>query len=441
VRQCLRLTELQREVQDLRIELDGGGALERLLNGRTNDEKSVIRPDDGLLLAHQRQHLVGKRFVANRSIRHDRNGTQRRFQAGCRDWHDWTANCAKRSDVWRLGVRHGHDLRSLTVHGAMDGTVVRRREPSGYYRRLGIHNDEILQAHRLVRSIVRRDRDVPGGRISSAEVALVAYHQLAAHGSARDANDGVEQALIDMAGGGRHPPIIIYSRNVEAVYRTKAQVAAVALRGAIRRGELRPGERIDVEQLSARLQMSITPVREALRQLEAEGLVVNHPHREIRVAEFSTDAAEELYALRALLEGWATQLSVPRLTAEDVRELQHLHELQELAWERNEPMLAAEYNEKWHMKLYSAAGKSPYLREFVLRLWNAFPWTTTWQVPGRGNVSVADHAMIMERVCAKDGKGAGELLRRHILNGKQLVMKQLANPGQGENASDAAVTS
>jgi DNA-binding GntR family transcriptional regulator len=77
------------------------------------------------------------------------------------------------------------------------------------------------------------------------------------------------------------------------------------------------------------------------------------------------------------------------------------------------------------MKLYTAAGESPYLKEFILRLWNAFPWTTAWQVPGRGELSIADHSAIMECVRARDAAGAGELIRKHILHGKQFVIQKL----------------
>jgi DNA-binding GntR family transcriptional regulator len=208
-------------------------------------------------------------------------------------------------------------------------------------------------------------------------------------------------------------------------YRTKAQLAADSLRASIRRGELAPGERIDIDVLCARLRMSVTPIREALRQLEAEGLVVNHPHREIRVAAFPVEAAAELYELRAVLEELATRLSAGAMTPSRLDALERLLALQAEAWRGGDPTRAAELNERWHMTLYEGAGASPYLREFISRLWNAFPWTTMWSVPGRGDASLSDHAEILQAIRAGEPTRAGELMRSHILRGKQLVVDQL----------------
>src|SRR5438034_1476752 len=97
---------------------------------------------------------------------------------------------------------------------------------------------------------------------------------------------------------------------------TKAQLAAEHLHHAIRRGDLAPGERIDMEQLSAQLGMSATPIREALRALEKEGLVTIEPHREARVKAFSADDVDGLFELRAVLEPYAMRLSVDHLQPE-----------------------------------------------------------------------------------------------------------------------------
>jgi DNA-binding GntR family transcriptional regulator len=128
--------------------------------------------------------------------------------------------------------------------------------------------------------------------------------------------------------------------------------------------------------------MSSTPIREALRLLEAVGLVVAEPHRGIRVADFTAADAAEVYDLRALLEGYATKLAVPNLTDEDVHQLDRLASSRRDALKRGDAPESARYNEEWHMGIYRGANKTAFLYEFVARLCNAFRGRPR-AVPGR----------------------------------------------------------
>ena len=213
---------------------------------------------------------------------------------------------------------------------------------------------------------------------------------------------------------------------LEFQYLTKTQAAAEALRRAIEQGDLLPGESIDLRKLGQRLRMSVTPVREALRLLESEGLVVNDPHRRARVADFSVDSAAEVFDLRAMLEGFATQLSVPVLSEDDVAELERLALLFEQAVVGEDNAAAARYNKEWHMKIYQAVGQTQYLHDFIGRLWNAFPWTTSWAIRGRSRRSITAHAEIMEAVREKDAQRAGNLMTLHVAASKQRVIERLS---------------
>jgi DNA-binding GntR family transcriptional regulator len=216
---------------------------------------------------------------------------------------------------------------------------------------------------------------------------------------------------------------------LEPGYLTKAQYAATAIRGIIRGGELAPGQRIDQEALGQRLSMSATPIREALRQLEAEGLVTSEPHHGMRVADFSTNDASALYDLRALLESHATSLFVTQLADSDLDQLERLKAAHQGALIRADKTDANAQNEAWHFHIYRRAGEqSPYLLEFITRLWSAFPWTTAWMVPGRDVRSVRDHDDILAAIKERDPAEAGRLMHAHILGGKEFVLKRLGEP-------------
>src|ERR1700739_2717322 len=89
---------------------------------------------------------------------------------------------------------------------------------------------------------------------------------------------------------------------------------ADAIRLAILRGQLAPGQVLKQEELAKQFGLSRAPVREALRQLEAEGLVISYPHRGTVVAELSPEEIEEVFFIRITLETTVLQLAVPRMT-------------------------------------------------------------------------------------------------------------------------------
>lgn len=102
--------------------------------------------------------------------------------------------------------------------------------------------------------------------------------------------------------------------NLEAVHR--------ALRDAILRGDLAPGQVMSQVQLAQQMGVSRTPLREALRMLQHEGLIESEPNRRVRVAGYSVHDMEELYCTRIALESVAIRLTVPRLDSTDIAELE-----------------------------------------------------------------------------------------------------------------------
>jgi DNA-binding GntR family transcriptional regulator len=215
-------------------------------------------------------------------------------------------------------------------------------------------------------------------------------------------------------------------------YQTESQVAAEQLRTAIRHGVITPGTRLDIDSLVELLGMSTTPIREALRSLEAEGLLHSTPYRGVWVSECSPEAEAALYDLRAVLEPYAIRVGLPHLTEEDFARLEQLLQDEIRAVEAGDARAAGICNEEWHACIYARAEGTPYLIDFINRLWNIFPWSIAWDVGGRFERSIREHREILDALRAADADLAESLLRTHILSGKTLVVERLRQLRQAD---------
>jgi DNA-binding GntR family transcriptional regulator len=222
------------------------------------------------------------------------------------------------------------------------------------------------------------------------------------------------------------------------VHQTKTEIALQMLREGIRTGELKPGQRLRVTTLCDELAMSPTPIREALRLLQADGLVTYQPHQGITVAGLSAETTSEIVLLRATLEGLATELAVPKLEDAGVDELTKMHDQLARAFESGHGAQINELNSAWHWHIYYAA-KSSYLLEFIRRLWDRYPWRTMWVLPGRAQKSIDEHSSVMEAIVARDPVQAGARMRAHILSGeKSLLDSEADNRGDPTEGGERA---
>lgn len=197
------------------------------------------------------------------------------------------------------------------------------------------------------------------------------------------------------------------------MYKSKKDLVVDVIREAILSGELEPGERLLQDDLAERLQVSSTPVREALRQLESEGILQSSPNRGVRVAEVDWQAVREIYLIRADLEALATRMAVPRLTAADLKQLGTLHAQIEDLIRRNELKELRRLNYELHICIYQAAGM-PELLKIIRSLWTKFPWDTLHVLPNRAFMSADEHARLIAAMTAGEAEQAGQLMREHI---------------------------
>ncbi|MFG3040814.1 GntR family transcriptional regulator [Streptomyces sp. NPDC048330] len=151
---------------------------------------------------------------------------------------------------------------------------------------------------------------------------------------------------------------------------TAQQFVLAELRRAITSGELRPGDQIVQDSLAARFEVSRVPLREALKALEAEGLVVHHIHRGYFVAELSLADLEEIYRIRELLETEAVRVAVPLLPDATLTALEHIQEEVERAADAGDVPAMAAANRRFHFTLVEASAM-PRLVRLVTTLWDS----------------------------------------------------------------------
>jgi len=193
------------------------------------------------------------------------------------------------------------------------------------------------------------------------------------------------------------------------VYTSKTDLVAAMLREMIVAGQLGPGVPLRQRDLAAQFDVSATPIREALRRLEAEGLVVGDAHRGATVARPDQGAVADNYRIRAALEPLAAEMATERIESGALDELDEINGMIEQLPEGDGTY--REHNARFHFAIYQASG-SPVLVSLIRMLWQAMPGQPA---PGRSHAkSARQHAEIVAAIRRRDGDRAGVLTRQHI---------------------------
>jgi DNA-binding GntR family transcriptional regulator len=174
---------------------------------------------------------------------------------------------------------------------------------------------------------------------------------------------------------------------------TKQQRVYETLRERILNGAYGPGFRLVIDAAAAELAVSTVPVREAIRRLEAEGLVVYRPNVGARVAPAEPRLFDDELSLLAVLEGYATAAAAPLLTDADIARLYQTTDLMVSAMERMDPLAFGRHNREFHAVFADRCPNRPLvemLRELERRL-DAIRRTVFMHIPYRGAASVTEH--------------------------------------------------
>lgn len=196
------------------------------------------------------------------------------------------------------------------------------------------------------------------------------------------------------------------------------------LRGEIRNGGLSPGSHLREQDVAKRLEISRTPVREALRRLEADGFLTFEPHRGMVVVQLDHQSIMELYAMREVLEGTAAALAARHASDAEIAILQDMIENE--ASFANDPDALARHNANFHQILFRAAHNRYLLKSSnVLRDSMALMRGTTMTIPGRAESARAEHATLANALRSRDPAAAEQAARTHIQNAQAARLKLL----------------
>jgi DNA-binding GntR family transcriptional regulator len=209
------------------------------------------------------------------------------------------------------------------------------------------------------------------------------------------------------------------------------------IRRAVLSGEMWPGTRVRQELLAAKYGASRIPVREALKQLENEGLVVLAPNRGAWIADVNSEESIEVYKIREVVEPLAIFESVPHMTDSDIASLAAtVRELEQVTTVEEYIQLDREF----HLRTYSRA-RMPLLRSMVERFWNStqhFRRQFVKESLARDGLPFSDphHNLLVDAISARDPEAAAGVVYLHIRRTRLQI--QAMDPGPQGRARGSA---
>ena len=195
----------------------------------------------------------------------------------------------------------------------------------------------------------------------------------------------------------------------------KTDYVLESLRTSILLGYVPPGTSITERQIKDVLKVSSSPIREALNQLEAEGLLTRSPHVGTRVAEIVVEDASELYSIQALLQSSAVQICTKKLSETNIRDAEKLNnQIEDIVSSGNVDVSAVKIlNYRFHT-IVCGISVHPWLTRLISALWIRLPNKTIWLLPNEAKIAVKYHKKILEAIKKKDAVLAGTLMKEHL---------------------------
>ena len=208
-----------------------------------------------------------------------------------------------------------------------------------------------------------------------------------------------------------------------------------ALRTAIIEGRLAPGARLTERELIEMTGVSRTVIREALRQLESEGVIETIPNKGPIVRKLTRDEAKDLYLIRSVLEGLAARMFVANATREDIAALKRALDETAVAYRDGDPELVLNAKNRFYDILFRGAG-SETLSSMIATLhariwrWRALGLGHPRRSRGRSKEAVKGLRDLLKAIERRDADEAEEIARLEVSNAAKEVMRILAEEAQ-----------
>lgn len=198
------------------------------------------------------------------------------------------------------------------------------------------------------------------------------------------------------------------------------------LRQAILRGELEPGERLMEIQLAERLGVSRTPIREAIRKLELEGLVLMIPRKGAEVAKISEKSLKDVLEVRRSLEELAIELTCQRITDEGMAELEEAQKAFATAIHKGDAMVIAEADEHFHELIYRATENSRLVQILSNLREQMYRYRLEYiKDAGKRQILIVEHEKILRCIRRHSIAEAKAAVREHIDNQEITVSRNI----------------
>ena len=198
------------------------------------------------------------------------------------------------------------------------------------------------------------------------------------------------------------------------------------LRKAILTGELKPGERLMEIHLANRLGVSRTPIREAIRKLELEGLVIMIPRRGAEVAQITEKSLKDVLEVRRALDALCVELACDRISAEETEQLKDACEEFERATETEDTVVIAKADVELHDIIVHATGNQRLIQLINNLSEQMYRYRFEYiKDEERHDNLIREHRMIYESIAKRDKKRAAEAAKLHIDNQEKSIIRQI----------------
>ncbi len=200
------------------------------------------------------------------------------------------------------------------------------------------------------------------------------------------------------------------------------------LRERILNDEYENGQKLNELSLASELKISRTPIREALKQLELEGLVESIPNKGVYVKGFSPRDIDDMFEIRLLLEGLAIQLAIDRMDEIHLAKIKEVFELMEFYTLKKDQDKINDLNILYHETIYQAT-QSRYFEQLLKDVHYYVSVTSRHSIkrPERLEGALKEHCAILETIIAGDKDQAKETIQKHIRKTQLQVRKYYAN--------------